>query len=177
MVAETTARGRYKDGRKIFRIALFVFFIVGLAAMIIIAAAAKPFVSIQQSPDALWAVIAIAPAIFFGCIMSAYRGYYEGLRNMKPTAVSQLIEAMAKVIAGLILMYLVMQVATSQYEANKTVFGTAIQIDAGLTGAELEQATKEQIQLAAAPYTAVAAVLGVTISTLVGTIILFFAIS
>ncbi len=66
MVAETSARGRYRDSRKIFRIALLAFFVVGLVAMLIIAGFAKPFVSIQKSPGALWAVLAIAPAVFFG---------------------------------------------------------------------------------------------------------------
>ena len=113
MVAETSARGRYRDSRKIFRLSLVVFFVVGFVAMLIIAAFAKPFVMIQKSPGAIWAVLAIAPAVFFGCIMSAYRGYYEGLRNMTPTASSQLIEAVAKLIVGLALAFIVVQIGTA----------------------------------------------------------------
>ncbi len=39
-------------------------------------------------------MLAIAPSILFGCIMSAYRGYYEGLRNIYPTAISQVMKAL-----------------------------------------------------------------------------------
>lgn len=57
MVAETSVRGRYRDSRKIFRVALLAFFIVGLIAMLLLAAFAKPFVTIQESPGAVWAVL------------------------------------------------------------------------------------------------------------------------
>ncbi len=172
MVAETSARGRYRDSRKIFRLALVVFFVVGFVAMLIIAAFAKPFVMIQKSPGAIWAVLAIAPAVFFGCIMSAYRGYYEGLRNMTPTASSQLIEAVAKLIVGLALAFIVVQIGTAQYHASGTVFGTAIQPDPSLTGEALTDYINDHIQIAAAPYSALGATLGVTASTIVGTIVL-----
>ena len=45
----------------------------------------------------------ISPAVFFGCITAVERGYYEGLSNMYPTAVSQLAEGLVKVFAGLFL--------------------------------------------------------------------------
>ncbi len=172
MVAETSARGRYRDSRKIFRLALVVFFVVGFVAMLIIAVFAKPFVTIQKSPGAIWAVLAIAPAVFFGCIMSAYRGYYEGLRNMTPTATSQLIEAVAKLIVGLSLAFVVVQIGTAQYEAGGAVFGTSIQPDPSLMGDALAEYISDHIQIAAAPYSALAATLGVTASTLVGTVVL-----
>lgn len=172
MVAETSARGRYRDSRKLFRLALVTFFIVGVVAMVIIAAFSYPFVLIQKSPGAIWAVLAIAPAIFFGCVMSAYRGYFEGLRNMKPTALSQTIEALAKLAVGLTLAFVVVQIATAQYHATGTVFGKEITINPALTGQALQDAINDQVQIAAAPYSALAATLGVTVSTLVGLVVL-----
>ena len=44
--------------------------------------------------------VAIAPAAYFCSAMSSYRGYYEGFGNMKPTAVSELIEAACKLVLG-----------------------------------------------------------------------------
>lgn len=172
MVAETSARGRYRDSRKIFRIALLLFFLIGFIATVLIGAFAQPFVSIQESPGAFWAVLAIAPAVFFGCVMSAYRGYYEGLRNMYPTAISQLIEAIAKFAVGLLFAFAVIKIGQKQYVDSQIVFGTAINISPELTGTDRVEAIREQIQLAVAPYTALAATLGVTASTIVGTIVL-----
>jgi len=104
--------------------------------------------------------------------MSAYRGYYEGLRNMYPTAISQLIEAIAKFAVGLALAFAVIKIGQQQYADSQIVFGMAINIPAELTGADKVEAIREQIQLAVAPYTALAATLGVTASTVVGTVIL-----
>lgn len=43
----------------------------------------------------------MAPAILFCCLVSAYRGVYEGSRNMTPTAISQIVEAVGKLLFGL----------------------------------------------------------------------------
>jgi stage V sporulation protein B len=45
--------------------------------------------------------IAIAPAIFFVCIISALRGYFQGLQNMVPTGLSQVIEQIIKLVFAL----------------------------------------------------------------------------
>ena len=45
---------------------------------------------------AVYAVQAIAPACFFVCVLSTFRGYAQGHSNMVPTAVSQIIEALGK---------------------------------------------------------------------------------
>lgn len=45
-------------------------------------------------------IICIAPALFFVSIISIFRGYYQGLSNMYPTAISQVIEALFKLIIG-----------------------------------------------------------------------------
>ena len=50
--------------------------------------------------DMILPFAAIAPAAFFCPAMSSYRGYYEGLGDMIPTAVSELAEALGKLILG-----------------------------------------------------------------------------
>jgi len=44
---------------------------------------------------------AVAPAVLFICLSSAIRGYYQGLQDMKPTALSQVLEAVGKLVCGL----------------------------------------------------------------------------
>ena len=76
---------------------------------------AYPFVKLtDESGATIYSIIAIAPALFFCCIMSVYRGYYEGLRNMYPTAASDVIEALGKLILGLGFAYLVMRYTENQ---------------------------------------------------------------
>lgn len=45
---------------------------------------------------------AVAPAVLFICLSAAVRGYCQGLRDMRPTAVSQLWEALGKLLFGLL---------------------------------------------------------------------------
>ena len=75
---------------------------VGLLSGALIFALAGPFTKyVVENEGSLIAVYAIAPCVLFGAMVSVYRGYFEGMRNMFPTAVSQIIESIAKLVAGL----------------------------------------------------------------------------
>lgn len=159
MVAEQSVRGRYRDIRKIHEISTRFFLILGVGGFLLMALGSKLFVNIAKTPSALYSVLAISPAILFGCVTSAYRGYYEGLRNMTPTAVSQVVEVVAKLVFGLSLALVVTKTASSQYAKSGVVFGQ-------------QAASLEEMQRIAAPYAAAAAIFGVTLSTVVGTVYL-----
>lgn len=101
MVAEANARGKAREIRSIFKIAMAVFLVVGLlSALGIFISADFITADIMNSPDSVYAVRVIAPACLFVAIMSVFRGYYQGLSNMYPTAISQIIEAMSKLVIG-----------------------------------------------------------------------------
>jgi len=159
MVAESVAGGRQREARKIMKISRAIFLVMGIAVFILMAAGSGLFVKAIQNPNALWSVLALAPAVLFGCIMSSYRGYYQGLRNMFPTAISQVIEAIVKLLAGIFCAYLFIRIGESQYAANGIVFG-------------VECANLEQAELATLPFAAAGAVFGVTLSTLAGAVYL-----
>ncbi len=114
MVAENIASKRYKESRKTFSIAKRAFLVTGLLGFIIMLAAIFPFVRITGSDSgSIYSMVAIAPALLFCCIMSAYRGYYEGLRNMYPTAVSDVIEALGKLIIGYGFAFIALKITSS----------------------------------------------------------------
>ncbi len=101
MIATSNARGNVKEVNKVFKIAYWLFFTVGLFGTAIMIALRDVLVS-EELQDASIAIIAIAPTLFFICISSAYRGYFQGLQNMTPTAVSQVIESLGKLLIGLV---------------------------------------------------------------------------
>ncbi len=102
--AEYSALGMYKSIKKFRKLVLLCFGITGIIGSIIIILTAKYFSYYAiENENAYLSVLATAPSIFFGCIMAVYRGYYEGLRNMYPTAVSQIAESIVKLGAGLFL--------------------------------------------------------------------------
>ena len=45
--------------------------------------------------------MAIAPAVLLVCVLSAFRGYFQGAQNMLPTATSQIIEQLVKLAFAL----------------------------------------------------------------------------
>lgn len=100
MIATANSVGKHREIKRIFKVAYYLFFVIGVAGTAIMMIFSKKFAS--SMPDAHLAILAIAPTIFFICLSSAYRGYFQGLQNMTPTAVSQVIEAVAKFGIGII---------------------------------------------------------------------------
>lgn len=149
------SRGDESGAQGVKRCALRLFGLVGLAAMLVIMAAAVPFCKYSaQDMYALPAMAMIAPSVLAGCLVSVYRGFYEGMRNMYPTAVSQVIEGAAKLIFGLSICYGCIYLAENDP-------GLFLKIT-GCTGKGVDPTQ------AAVPYGAAAAVLGITLSTYTG---------
>ena len=104
MVAENYAFERYRNVRKIKRTAMIIFSTAGLSASLLVLALSKLLSEgVIHEPSAVWSLIGVAPSVFLGTIMSVERGYYEGLRNMIPTAVSEIVETIFKLIFGCLL--------------------------------------------------------------------------
>ena len=166
IVAQRISQKRYRDVRRTFKVTKLTFLVTGLSSFLIMLIATWPFVSFIKSRESVYAILAVAPSILFCCIMSSYRGYYEGQRNMTPTAISNIIEALGKLIIGLGLTYIVIQVGMSQFNSTGKVFGKVIE---GETPEIMQRAASDAIL----PYAAAAAVLGITIGSLIGAIYLF----
>lgn len=159
LVSESVSLNRFGEARQIYKVSTKLFLITGAFGTAVMFLISYPYVHHVSSIHALPSILAIAPSIFFCCAMSSYRGYYEGLRNMTPTAVSQVIEALGKLILGIGLAWSVMRLGLMQYEKTGSVFGKAA----------------ESIDVAYSyiyPYTAAAAILGVTIGTVAGLVYL-----
>lgn len=106
MVAEANALGRPKEVRRIVEIAFITFVTIGAVASLIMFFGAGAFVNFIKNDMAYKAVLAISPAVFFVAISSTFRGYYQGMSNMYPTAISQVIESVFKLVAGFGLAYI-----------------------------------------------------------------------
>jgi stage V sporulation protein B len=102
LVSERVALGRYREAHKVFKVALFLLIIIGAFSSLILFAFRNVIIDVLNwHPDTYYALIGISFAPFFVSLMSAFRGYFQGLQVMTPTAISQLIESFARVIVGL----------------------------------------------------------------------------
>ena len=100
IVAEANALGKEKEVRKIGRVALATFLTLGLALSGCMIFGIDVIVWFFDE-NCRYAALAVAPTLFLTCVVSAFRGYYQGHGNMFPTAISQVIEAMGKLLFGL----------------------------------------------------------------------------
>ncbi len=101
MISASAKRGREREVQRIFRVALSVFTLIGMIATAAMLLLAGPFFRATGHADSVLAAYFIAPTLLFVCVCSAFRGYYQGLHNMYPTAIGQLIEAVFKMGLGL----------------------------------------------------------------------------
>ena len=105
-VAMSVMISRERDGESaesIFRCAMRLFLAVGVIGSAVMLVFSYPLASFLGNLKSFYSIIAIAPTLFFICVTSAYRGYFQGLSRMMPTAASQVIEAMGKLVLGLVL--------------------------------------------------------------------------
>lgn len=104
MVSEANTLGRKNQIQRAFRVALATFCAVGLFCFFSMLFFAGPLAEHAISnPEAVYCIIALAPSVLCVCVMSAFRGYFQGHFNMVPTGVSQIIEAGSKLLVGLAL--------------------------------------------------------------------------
>ncbi|MFA6730671.1 MAG: polysaccharide biosynthesis protein, partial [Eubacteriales bacterium] len=113
MVAASRKLGRNIEIKRIYRLSLIIFGGLGLVFTLAMFFGAD-FVAVRtEHADSALAMRVISPTLLLICLSSAFRGYFQGLRNMVPTAVSQFIEAFTKLALGLSAAYFAKQAGYS----------------------------------------------------------------
>ena len=102
LISASLAEGREREAERIWQVSLSLFVIIGLVGSLLMWGLARPVCRLIKSEDALGCIVSIAPTLFFVCVSSAIRGYFQGYQKMLPTAVSQLLEAIGKLVFGLL---------------------------------------------------------------------------
>ncbi|MCL2634321.1 MAG: polysaccharide biosynthesis C-terminal domain-containing protein [Oscillospiraceae bacterium] len=133
MTARNVVSGNFANAVKIRRVGVLCGSMLGITGTAIIILIASPFAKyVSGSANSLPAMLIIAPSLFFCCISAVYRGYYEGLSNMLPTAITQIIEAVVKSAIGIVLALVVV----SKGGDNLLPYASAAAV-AGITAGEL----------------------------------------
>ena len=101
MISTSHTLGRGAQVTRTFRIGRNAFFVLGVVCFLIMALFSQQLADLNNAPTAAFAILALSPAMLFVCLISAYRGYFQGFSNMIPTSISQIIEAVARLSLGL----------------------------------------------------------------------------
>lgn len=157
MVAEQVAKGNSLGVEAVLRASRRIFIVIGIFGTGIMLVAAPWFVRMIGNPAALFAVAAITPAVIFSAVSSTYRGYYQGLANMVPTAFSQVLESVVRLVLGTVFAYGTILLLSKRYQQTGQLFGMTF-------------ASKDYVDLFILRFAAAGAILGVTLSTAVGAV-------
>lgn len=163
LTAENYALERYSNLRKTRRVAYLVFGLISTAAALaMILSADFLSVGVIGEASAKYALLCVAPSIIFCTLMSVERGYFEGLQNMTPTAASEIVETLFKLILGLGFAYSVSYRLSERFETNGELFGIAY-------------ASASEASAAALPYITAAAILGSSLASGIACIYIFIS--
>jgi len=102
LVSEARFSGNKKEINKIYKVTMSLFLIVGAVGTLLMIVFSKAFAFMNGVEGSYISIIVIAPTLFFVCVASAMRGYFQGFQEMRPTAVSQVMESAGKLIIGVL---------------------------------------------------------------------------
>lgn len=132
LVSERTAVGNHREAYRVFKLSFFLLLALGVATSLLLFLGAPSLVNLMKGEtEAIYAMRAIAPALLFVPIMAAFRGYFQGLQDMTPTAFSQVMEQLFRVVCGLALALLLLPYGL-RYAAAGATSGAAIGAVCGL---------------------------------------------
>ena len=101
MISQANSLGHYRQVRKIYTVSKTIFLTLGLIGALLMTLFCRQLAEFQKQPDAWAAIGTLGPCCFLICLMSTYRGFFQGQSNMSPTSVSQVLEAVCKLVVGI----------------------------------------------------------------------------
>ncbi len=129
MVAANHALGRDRQVQKVFRTALGLFFVLGMAGGLFMLFGADWFsAQVQRNPYAAPGIRALAPAVVCVCCMGAFRGYFQGHSNMRPSAASQVIEAGGKLVILAVALVFLGGTCSAEFALFGVTLGSALAV-------------------------------------------------
>lgn len=105
MTSERIALKDYRGAHKIFKTALLLFSVIGTAAALILFFGADFFAGIIHFERSQNVMRALAPSLLFVCVSSVIRGYFTGMKNMRATSNSQVLEQIFKCTLTIVFVY------------------------------------------------------------------------
>lgn len=79
---------------------MVMLFLLGVAGTALLYAGAEFFAIAMKEERAVFAIRMLSPSVLFVALSCVYKNYFQGRGNMIPTAVSQVIEALVRLVAG-----------------------------------------------------------------------------
>lgn len=127
LVSRSRADRNTCNVERIYKVSLVLFSAIGGLCTLLLLLLADQIASIIEIGGAVSCIRAVAPSLFFTAVGSAVKGYCQGHNDMKPTAVSQVIEAVGKLVLGLVFANIALRLGLpSEMTAAYAIFGLTV---------------------------------------------------
>lgn len=134
LISEADATNRRTQMRRCFHAAMGVFVVLGAVGSAVMLLFTEQLAAMLHNSLAYWPIKCLGVSVICVSVMCAYRGFAQGRQNMVPTAVSQFIEAFAKLAVGLPLAWYLIR---SGYPLEIGAAGAIVGVSAGIVLAML----------------------------------------
>ena len=108
LISQAHAVENYNQVRRVYATSRGIFLGLGIVSSALMMIFAHQLAAFQKQPDAWAAIFCLGPCALLMCLMSTFRGFFQGQGNMRPTSNSQILEAFFKLFVGLALAYFIM---------------------------------------------------------------------
>ncbi len=109
MISQASSLRHYNQVRRIYHTARGIFLGLGIAGTLLMTLFCRQLAAFQNQPDAWAAIGFLGPCVLLICLMSTFRGFFQGQSNMLPTSISQVLEAIVKLIVGIAAAWLLLK--------------------------------------------------------------------
>ena len=92
LVSERIALKQYRNAHRVFQAALVISTCFGTFFAIVMGLGAHRLADMIDIADSYYSLLTLCPTLVIVAIMSVFRGYFQGMRTMVPTAISQIVE-------------------------------------------------------------------------------------
>ncbi|MBE7038864.1 MAG: polysaccharide biosynthesis protein [Ruminococcaceae bacterium] len=132
MVSESRSLNKYKEVKLILKVSFMILSVIGILGFLVLFLFAEDFSVALNNPRAMTGIKAIAPAMIFVALMSAFRGFFQGHQDMFPTAVSEVLEALGKLLFGYgFAYYFVTSITDDTFRINFGAMGAVAGVSMG----------------------------------------------
>ena len=147
LVSELLSGKKERAAERAFKLARAVMFSIGLVIAVTMAVLAKPIANAMGSPKSWAGILFIAPTILVCSILSSYKGYFQGHKNMNPTAICQVIDQVTNMVVSVIMVAILIR-----FDVVWAVAGYSIGTVAGASASLAYMIVKRNKSLAGEKY-------------------------
>lgn len=105
LISQAHSLGQHNRVRQIYKVARSMYLGLGLVCTLVMAIFCRQLAETMKESGAWITILCLSPCALLMGFLSSYRGFFQGQGNMAPTSVSQVLEAVCKLVVGLVTAY------------------------------------------------------------------------